>query len=191
LFSIQFFLIHKEYARGLAWTESLLERIEKRKTYYYMVRILAWQALMYFELNQETLAINSLERALLLAVPEGFVRSFMVGGAHMIEMLHRARAAGLQTAYLDKLLACMEPKRKHQPLQLTADSRLLEALSDREMEVLNLLARGFTDKKIAETLVIARETVHKHLKNIYEKLDVHSRAEAVALARELGLLEPR
>jgi DNA-binding NarL/FixJ family response regulator len=56
------------------------------------------------------------------------------------------------------------------------------------MDVLKLLAQGYTDKKIAETLVIARETVHKHLKNIYGKLDVHNRIEAIILARELKLL---
>ena len=56
------------------------------------------------------------------------------------------------------------------------------------MEVLRLLAQGNSDKKIAETLVIARETVHKHLKNIYGKLDVHSRTEAMVRARELGLV---
>jgi LuxR family maltose regulon positive regulatory protein len=56
------------------------------------------------------------------------------------------------------------------------------------MEVLRLLAQGCSDKKISENLVIARETVHKHLKNIYEKLDVHSRTEAIARARKAGLL---
>jgi LuxR family maltose regulon positive regulatory protein len=56
------------------------------------------------------------------------------------------------------------------------------------MEVLSLLSQGWADKQIAESLVISRETVHKHLKNIYEKLDVHSRTEAVARGREVGLL---
>jgi LuxR family maltose regulon positive regulatory protein len=65
---------------------------------------------------------------------------------------------------------------------------LIEPLSAREIEVLKLLARGCRDKQIAETLVIARGTVHKHLKNIYDKLDVHSRTEAIARARNLKLL---
>ncbi len=65
---------------------------------------------------------------------------------------------------------------------------LVEPLSVREMDVLKLLALGYADKKIAESLVIARETVHKHLKNIYGKLDVHSRTEAISRARELNLL---
>ncbi len=65
---------------------------------------------------------------------------------------------------------------------------MVEPLSAREMDVLKLLAQGCSDKRIAETLIIARETVHKHLKNIYGKLDVHSRTQAVARAGELGLL---
>jgi LuxR family maltose regulon positive regulatory protein len=64
----------------------------------------------------------------------------------------------------------------------------VEKLTGREKEVLSLLAKGYPDKKIAETLVITRETVHKHLKNIYSKLDVHSRTEAVIKAQENKLL---
>jgi LuxR family maltose regulon positive regulatory protein len=74
------------------------------------------------------------------------------------------------------------------PGQANLASQLVEPLSGRELEVLHLLAQGCTDKKIAETLVIAPETVHKHLKNIYGKLDVHSRLEATLRAREIGLL---
>jgi LuxR family maltose regulon positive regulatory protein len=64
----------------------------------------------------------------------------------------------------------------------------VEPLSQRESEVLQLLAAGLPNKGIAQTLVIATSTVKKHLKNIYQKLNVHSRTEAVARARELGIL---
>jgi LuxR family maltose regulon positive regulatory protein len=70
----------------------------------------------------------------------------------------------------------------------TQRQTLTEPLSRRELEVLRLLARGYSDKKIAGMLFIAPETVHKHLKNIYDKLDVHNRTEAVAQAHELNLL---
>jgi LuxR family maltose regulon positive regulatory protein len=70
----------------------------------------------------------------------------------------------------------------------TLSSLIVEQLSGRELEVLKLLAQGCSDKKIAESLVIARGTVHKHLKNIYSKLDVHSRSEAIVRARDSGLL---
>jgi ATP/maltotriose-dependent transcriptional regulator MalT len=65
---------------------------------------------------------------------------------------------------------------------------LLEPLSDREREVLRLLATGLANKEIAQTLVIAVGTVKQHLKSIYGKLEVHNRTEAASRARDLGLL---
>jgi ATP/maltotriose-dependent transcriptional regulator MalT len=65
---------------------------------------------------------------------------------------------------------------------------LVEPLSERELEVLRLLAVGLSNKEIAETLVIAASTVKQHLKNIYSKLDVHNRTQAAHLARDLDLL---
>ena len=82
------------------------------------------------------------------------------------------------------LLASFEQGVVNRSIEAVNPSGLIEPLSEREMEVLKLLAQGSTDKKIAENLVIARETVHKHLKNIYSKLNVHSRTEAIARARE-------
>jgi LuxR family maltose regulon positive regulatory protein len=74
------------------------------------------------------------------------------------------------------------------PEPSTQEQKLVEPLTRRELEVLRLLAQGYSDKKIAGSLFIAPETVHKHLKNIYAKLDVHSRTEAIAQARALRLL---
>ena len=65
---------------------------------------------------------------------------------------------------------------------------LLEPLSDRELEVLHLSAAGLSNREIAETLVIALSTAKNHVRNVYGKLDVHSRTQAVARAKELGLL---
>lgn len=74
------------------------------------------------------------------------------------------------------------------PMSLLEGQVLNEALSSREIEVLKLVAQGHTDKKNAQILVIAPETVHKHLKNIYGKLGVHSRTQAVAYALKVNLL---
>ena len=95
--------------------------------------------------------------------------------------------------YAAKLMAAFgaeaAPHEPDRPIsRLGASPLLVEPLSEREMDVLRLLAQGCSDKKIAAALVIAPETVHKHLKNLYGKLDVHSRTEAVARARELNLL---
>jgi LuxR family maltose regulon positive regulatory protein len=65
---------------------------------------------------------------------------------------------------------------------------LIDPLTERELEVLQQLAQGLTNKGIADRLVVAPSTIKQHLKNIYSKLDVHSRTQAVTRARELGLL---
>jgi len=112
----------------------------------------------------------------------------------MGELLRQAAARGMAPDYASRLLAALGRAAPTvaapvQRMQESSPSPLVEPLSERELDVLKLLAQGCVDKKIAETLVIARETVHKHLRNIYGKLDVHSRTEAIARARELGLLQ--
>jgi LuxR family maltose regulon positive regulatory protein len=129
-----------------------------------------------------------LKRALTLAAPEGYVRSFIKVGPDISPLLRQARAVKIMPDYVDMLLAACERGGKDRLIEAVRTPGLVESLSEREMDVLKLLAQGFTDKKIAESLVIARETVHKHLKNIYGKLDVHSRTEAIARARQLSLL---
>jgi LuxR family maltose regulon positive regulatory protein len=184
----QIFLARKEYAKALTEIDSILSALEKQKNIYFQVRVLAWQAKAYRALGQETPAFASLKKALMLAAPEGYMRSFLAAGNALISLLHQARAVRIAPNYVDKLLVFLNGEDKAAPPATGASSRLIEALSEREMDVLKLLAQGCSDKRIAEALVIARETVHKHLKNIYGKLEVHSRGEAVIRARELGLL---
>ncbi len=149
----------------------------------YALRALAFQAQ-----GNERQALSALQQALELGEPENRVAIFVREGRAMEKLLHLALAKSISIAFVQRLLAAFESRRKNQPLPPTAIGALVEPLSEREMEVLKLLARGYSDKKIATDLIIARETVHKHLKNIYGKLDVHSRAEAIIRARELDLL---
>lgn len=184
----QIFIAQKQYTKSLPLVAHLLEDLEKKASGYHFARVLTLQALAFHGLRQDIQALASLKRALALATPEGYVRSFITSDPAMISLLHQARAEGFMLDYVDKLLKSFEWKVKTQPIEVASKFHLVEPLSEREMDVLKLLAQGCSDKKIAETLVIARETVHKHLKNIYGKLEVHSRSEAVLRARELGLL---
>ena len=135
-----------------------------------------------------TQALASLKDALTLAAPGGYIHVFMIECPRIIPLLRLARTAGIMPEYVDQLLVAYERSVTGQSIQPVTIPGLVESLSARELDVLKLLAQGCTDKKIAEALVIARETVHKHLKNIYGKLDVHSRTEAIVSARKLGLL---
>jgi LuxR family maltose regulon positive regulatory protein len=184
---VQIYLAQKQYPKALTLSSRILEDMERRKIGHYNIRLLLWQALAYYGLKDEPQALTALKRALTLAAPEGYLRIFVIEGSKMIPLLSQARSAGIMPDYIDRILAASEPGIDAQPIQTHPASPLVEPLSGREMEVLQLLAQGCADKRIAETLVIAPQTVHKHLKNIYGKLNVHSRLEATLRARELGL----
>jgi LuxR family maltose regulon positive regulatory protein len=184
----QIFLAGKQYSNALTEIGSILDDLEKRKIVYFQVRALSLQAEAYHALGQETQALAALKKALILAAPEAYIRTFLAAGKGLISLLHQARTAGIAPGYVDKLLVFVERGDHGQSPEAGVRSRLIEPLSGREMDVLKLLGQGCSDKKIAETLVIARGTVHKHLKNIFGKLGVHSRSEAIVRAREAGLL---
>ena len=155
-------------------------------------------------------AVVDLERALTLAEPEGYVRVFLEKGQPMQMLLSRWLAyasAGPLRDYALHLLAEFDAEPRVAPavqarVSPTGDpsaSRvvspvepsgpaLVEPLSQRELEVLQLVARGKTNKEIARQLVVAPGTVKAHTSSIYRKLDVANRTEAVARARQLGIL---
>jgi len=182
------YISQKRYSKALPLTEALAEEMESKGYIHSLISALAWQALAYQGLKQDRQALASISRALTLGEPEGYFRTFIHMGPQLIPLLRQARADRIVPDYVDSLLEVLERRPVVGSNKPCEPSRLVEALSVREMDVLRLLAQGCPDKKIAETLVIARETVHKHLKNIYGKLNVHSRSEAIARARELELL---
>jgi LuxR family maltose regulon positive regulatory protein len=149
----------------------------------------ATRSLVYFLKNEPSRALAYLQDALTLAEPENFVAPFLREGAKMENLLRLALGKSIQPAFVKHVLMIFGSRQTAKPLPPAGMNGLVEPLSARELEVLKLLAQGLSDKKIAETLVIARETVHKHLKNIYGKLGVHSRLEAIAKVREIGLLQ--
>ena len=185
---VQIYLAQKQYAKARSLIARLSVDLENNQIGHYRIRLFIWQALAYSGLRQETQALASLKDALTLAAPGGYIHVFMLECPRMIPLLRLARTAGIMPEYVDQLLVAYERSVIGQSIQPVTIPGLVESLSARELDVLRLLAQGCTDKKIAEALVIARETVHKHLKNIYGKLDVHSRTEAIVSARKNGLL---
>jgi LuxR family maltose regulon positive regulatory protein len=147
--------------------------------------ILALKALALNLQGDTEEAIDLLRRALSLAEPEGYVHLFIDKGAQMMDLLHYARSQGISISYVSRLLEASEqvsipPSAEFQ----TAP----EFLSERELEVLRLIAAGMSNRRIAEELVIGQGTVKTHINNIYRKLDVQSRTQALARARELNLI---
>lgn len=152
------------------WTESVIET-------------LILQALALQSKNNVPQALGMLERALFLAESEAYVRPFIEKGEPMACLLRRAADKGISVNYVSRLLVVSNRK----PINQQSDT-LIEPISKRELEVLRLLAAGHANKEIGEILVVAVGTVKKHIKNIFRKLAVHSRTQAIARAQELDLL---
>jgi len=153
------------------------------------ISILILQALILQSQGEHDQALATLERALSLAEPEGYVRAFVGAGAPMGELLRQAAARGIRLDYVRKLLAALnsEPAAERRTSRLGL-SALTEPLSERELEVLRLLATHLSSVEVARELVVSVNTARSHIKKIYGKLDVHTRADAVRRAEKLGLL---
>jgi LuxR family maltose regulon positive regulatory protein len=132
-------------------------------------------------------ALAFLTEALRRAEPEGYVRTFVDAGEPMTELLREAAARKVAPDYVKKLLSAFDTSKAPPPPPAIAQP-LIEPLSDRELDVLRLLADGQTNQEIALALFISVNTVKTHLKNIYGKLGVSNRREAVAQAKDLGLI---
>jgi LuxR family maltose regulon positive regulatory protein len=148
------------------------------------IEILAQQALAYHAQGEVPAALASLERALTLAEPEGYVRLFVDEGEPMAELLQAAAKQGIAGNYVGRLLAAFEGAAG----STTAAQPLPDPLSERELDVLKLLATELSGPEIASELMISLNTMRTHTKNIYSKLGVNSRRTAVRRAEELDLL---
>jgi LuxR family maltose regulon positive regulatory protein len=193
--------------RSFLQTSGLLERLlkaaEAQGRTGSVLEILIMQALAHQVLGNPALAMVSLERALTLAQPEGYVRLFVDEGEPMRLLIldFRARIEKQSSGqghplliYIEKLLSAFEravekqsmthPKKPDQ----IGPAALVEPLSERELEVLRLVAQGLTNHEISQRLVLALSTVKGHNLRIFGKLQAQNRTEAVTRARELGLL---
>jgi LuxR family maltose regulon positive regulatory protein len=156
-----------------------------------VIEILMLQALAFEAGGKTDRALSALEVALTLAEPEGFIRIFVDEGQPMAHLLKRALNHGIAPDYVRRLLAAFssdEPAQAGTTTSSTDQSELVEPLSQRELEVLQLIAEGLTNREIAERLYLSLNTVKVHTRNIYGKLNVHNRSQAIARSQELGLL---
>jgi LuxR family maltose regulon positive regulatory protein len=138
-------------------------------------------------------ALEALAEALCLAEPGGYVRIFLDEGEPMVRLLRQAASRRIAPAYVAKLLAASpgglgEPVSSEREVKPSPSQPLIEPLSDREKEVLRLMAGGLSNPEIASELFVAVSTIQTHCKNIYGKLGVHRRWDAVRRAQELGLI---
>lgn len=155
------------------------------------IECLALLALAQSAQTRSQAALATLRRALTLAAPEGYIRLFVDMGQPMQTLLRQlsATSSGLGT-YVESLLTAFsqaQPGIGPQPITHPPQP-LIDPLSERELELLHLITTGTTNRAIAEKLVVSVNTVKTHAHNIYSKLGVGNRTEAVAKARALDLI---
>jgi LuxR family maltose regulon positive regulatory protein len=128
---------------------------------------------------------GSLEEAVNLAGPGGFIRPFVESGPAMVSLLKRLAEKNIAVDYFGHLLAALSPPTlSSASIAQTSDGQL----TNREHDILELVAQRLQTKEIAEKLFISTHTVNAHLKSIYRKLDVHNRREAVEEVKRLKLI---
>jgi LuxR family maltose regulon positive regulatory protein len=174
-------IVRGEAAQGAAELEQLAAAVEAGGQAGAAVMTLVPAALCRQASGDRVSALADLRKALTLAEPEGWVRTFTGEGAPMVPLL---RSLAAESGYVARLLSLLNAADPGEPSQ----AGLPEPLSDRELEILRLLAAGLGNLEIAEQSFIAVGTVKRHVHNILGKLEAADRTEAVDRARALGLL---
>jgi len=173
--------------------QRLLEPAEAGGRKARRIEILLLQALTAQAAGDTTRAMAALRRALALAEPEGFIQTFVDEGPPMAHLLYEALSRGIAPDYVRRLLAAFpmaEPEHGNASKAPTPESELIEPLSEREIDVLLLIAEGLTNPEVASRLYLSPSTVKAHTRNIYGRLGVSNRMRATARARALGILPP-
>jgi len=186
-------LAFKQPQKARQLLDVLLGAAESAGRWGRAVEIRALRALALQALEDHEQALAELQAALTVAELEGYVRVFLDAGQPMRTLLKRAASSGIAPAYVARLLgafAAHAGEAGADPALAFTEQPLVEPLSEREMEVLRLLAQRLSNKEIAQRLYISLPTVKSHTRSIYGKLGVHGRKEAVARAASLGILPP-
>jgi LuxR family transcriptional regulator, maltose regulon positive regulatory protein len=162
------------------------------------IEILVLQAMACHAQGDIPAALAPLQHALTLAGPEGYVRMFLDEGPGMLQLLRESSSHEIMPDYTHRLLAAFEAEQQTSeakpdpppalPQVHRAGEPLIEPLSQRELQILGLIAQGLSNREIGERLFLALDTVKGYNRKIFDKLQVRSRTEAIARARELGLL---
>jgi LuxR family maltose regulon positive regulatory protein len=195
-------LAQGETSTALALLGQYRQEVEAKGWQDERLKAIVMQAVAQYAHGEKDKALQLLDEALRLAEPGGFIRIFVDAGKVMARLMFEAAAQGVMPTYTSKLLDIFEAEQRKskeasslpspqpliEPEVRPAKAMLIEPLSQRELEVLRLVAQGLSNREISERLFLAVDTVKGHNRNIFGKLQVRRRTEAVARARELGLI---
>jgi LuxR family maltose regulon positive regulatory protein len=153
---------------------------------WHLIEIIALEALLFDALDEHQKALAKLEEAIQHARTGGYIRVFVDLGTPMQALLAELYQKEVAPGYIDRILRAFPTSTA--AITLANQENLLEPLTNRESEILVLLAQRLTNREIAERLVLSTGTVKQHLYNIYQKLNVKNRRQAIAIAKELDIL---
>ncbi|WRS28643.1 LuxR C-terminal-related transcriptional regulator [Oscillospiraceae bacterium MB08-C2-2] len=173
---IRAMIAQKEFDKARLALEDKQTLLRKEGRYGELITVLLLLALVTKHLDNESKALGYVREALAMAAPEGYERYFLDEGSELLELAYKARDAA--PAFVDKLF----PKKAKKP------QALAEPLKKREIEILVLIAKGLSNHEIAEMLYITTGTTKWYIKNIFAKLGVNKRTQAVDRARRLEII---
>lgn len=180
-----------KFKESISILEGLLEAAQMGGDITREIELLILQALTFQSGGDMNQALAIIEKCFNLGEPRGFCRIFVDEGQPMARLLYKALDRSIAPNYVNRLLQAFpidEPEEIEPSVSQVPESGFIEPLSEREIEVLQLIAEGLTNPEIAARLILSLYTVKTHTRNIYGKLGVNNRTQAVAKARTLGIL---
>ena len=188
---VRLYIAQGRSSHALEILEVLLSHNEQMGQMRRVIEVLVLKATALQQQGETGAAIQTFAKALALAEPEKYVRTFLDEGQPVARLLYQALERSISASYAGELLSQfteLDFLPAAQKLKSGMQDQLVEPLSLREIEVLELIAGGLSNREIAERLHITLSTVKGHAANIYGKLGVNSRTQAVSRAQRMGLL---
>lgn len=181
-------MLQGKYELALQYSIKLMETIENEEPKLRQISVLGEIALAQNFLGREKEAFTTLERSLKIAEPLQYTYPFIIKLNPMKELLQKVKSKGVSPVFVDSTLHAFPKLRRTAPGK-SFNNQLPEPLTDREIDILRLLDSSKSSNEIADELVVAVSTIRTHIKNIYRKLEVNHRIDAIQKATKLGIIQ--